>query len=110
MEFKHLRLLLILALLVFIVSACNKNDDAGDVVADAPVTEIEQAEPIAETQVPDTVETADAFDAMTSQRPYRKKAFSMEEAIDELKASAGTQFSKRKVNTFVEILQSEINS
>ncbi len=53
---------------------------------------------------------ADAFDAMTSQRPYRKKAFSIEEAIVELKLSAGHQFSQRKVDTFIEILQKELKS
>jgi len=49
----------------------------------------------------------DAYDAMTSQRPYRKNAMTMDEAIDELKASSGTQFSQRKVETFIEILQNE---
>lgn len=52
---------------------------------------------------------ADAFDAMTSQRPYRKKALSLEEAIVELKRSSGTQFSQRKVDLFIETLQNEKN-
>jgi HD-GYP domain-containing protein (c-di-GMP phosphodiesterase class II) len=34
---------------------------------------------------------ADSYDAMTSERPYRK-AFSKEEAISEIKKNAGTQF------------------
>jgi HD-GYP domain-containing protein (c-di-GMP phosphodiesterase class II) len=34
---------------------------------------------------------ADAFDAMTSERPYRQ-AMSREEALDELKRCVGTQF------------------
>ncbi len=49
----------------------------------------------------------DAYDAMTSERPYRKNAMTMDEAIDELKASSGTQFSQRKVETFIKILQNE---
>lgn len=50
---------------------------------------------------------ADAYDAMTSIRPYRKEAMPKDEAIEELKRNAGTQFSKRMVEAFVEILQSE---
>lgn len=42
---------------------------------------------------------ADSFDAMTSDRPYRK-AMTMEEALDELKANAGTQFDPRLVDVF----------
>ncbi len=39
---------------------------------------------------------ADAFDAMTHDRPYRE-ARSEEEAVAELKASAGTQFDPKVV-------------
>ncbi len=47
---------------------------------------------------------ADAYDAMTSDRPYRK-ALSLEEAIDELRENAGTQFDPEVVAAFVSILQ-----
>lgn len=46
---------------------------------------------------------ADAFDAMTSERPYRKR-LSLEEAINELKKHRGTQFDPTIVDIFVEIL------
>jgi len=48
---------------------------------------------------------ADAYEAMTSNRPYRK-AMSMESAIDELKRYAGTQFDPRIVDIFIkQVLQ-----
>jgi len=43
---------------------------------------------------------ADAFDAMTSERPYRP-AYSFEHAVEELKANAGTQFDPLVVNAFL---------
>ncbi|MBN1348372.1 HD-GYP domain-containing protein [candidate division KSB1 bacterium] len=43
---------------------------------------------------------ADAFDAMTSDRPYRK-ALSLDEAIDELESNKGAQFDPRLVDVFV---------
>jgi diguanylate cyclase (GGDEF)-like protein/PAS domain S-box-containing protein len=43
---------------------------------------------------------ADAYDAMTSDRPYRN-ALTHEEAICELRANAGTQFDPRLVELFV---------
>ena len=46
---------------------------------------------------------ADAFDAMTSDRPYRK-AMTQEEAVEELRKNAGTQFDPELVELFVEIL------
>jgi diguanylate cyclase (GGDEF)-like protein len=46
---------------------------------------------------------ADAYDAMTSNRPYRK-AVSHEAAISELKRCAGTQFDPRIVETFIAVL------
>lgn len=47
---------------------------------------------------------ADAFDAITSDRPYRK-ARSMEEAVEELKRCAGTQFDPTLVNIFLSTLK-----
>jgi HD-GYP domain-containing protein (c-di-GMP phosphodiesterase class II) len=45
---------------------------------------------------------ADAFDAMTSDRPYRK-ALSEQAALDELRRNAGTHFDPRVVAAFEEI-------
>ena len=45
---------------------------------------------------------ADAYDAMTSDRPYRK-AMSHDDAIKELQAYAGRQFDPSLVNIFVNI-------
>ncbi|MNP65394.1 hypothetical protein D3C76_1609810 [compost metagenome] len=50
---------------------------------------------------------ADAYDAMTSSRPYRKQAMTKEVAIDELIKNSGTQFDKTVVNAFVEYLKDE---
>ena len=47
---------------------------------------------------------ADAYDAMTSPRPYREQ-FSMEEAINELKRCAGAQFDAELVDIFCDIIQ-----
>ncbi|MTI84655.1 MAG: diguanylate cyclase [Firmicutes bacterium] len=46
---------------------------------------------------------ADAYDAMTNNRPYRK-ALSHEEAIEELKLYAGKQFDPTLVKHFVKVL------
>jgi putative nucleotidyltransferase with HDIG domain len=45
---------------------------------------------------------ADAFDAMTSDRPYRK-SLSYEVALRELQDCAGTQFDPKIVNAFIKI-------
>jgi len=45
---------------------------------------------------------ADAYDAMTSNRPYRNP-FPSEEAIAELRRNAGVQFDAQAVDAFVEI-------
>ena len=46
---------------------------------------------------------ADAYDAMTSDRPYRK-AMSLEEAVQELREHAGTQFDPEVVGVLVSLL------
>ncbi len=46
------------------------------------------------------VAIADAFDAMTSDRPYRR-ALSWQEALEELKKGAGTQFDPKLVEVFL---------
>lgn len=45
----------------------------------------------------------DAFDAMTSDRPYRK-ARTFEEAVEEVKRCAGTQFDPYLVHVFLKVL------
>ena len=46
------------------------------------------------------ISVADAFDAMTTNRPYRKKK-TAEEAVKELKAKSGTQFDPVIVSAFL---------
>jgi len=48
------------------------------------------------------ISTADAYDAMTSDRPYRR-ARTAEEAIEELRRGAGRQFDPRVVEAFLRI-------
>ncbi|MBN1290162.1 MAG: HD domain-containing protein [Actinobacteria bacterium] len=50
---------------------------------------------------------ADAFEAMTSDRPYRE-ALSREDAIKELIEGAGSQFDPTVVETFVRLLKKQI--
>ncbi|MCF8030960.1 MAG: diguanylate cyclase, partial [Desulfohalobiaceae bacterium] len=52
---------------------------------------------------------ADAFDAMISDRPYRR-AMSREAAIDELQRHAGTQFDPTVVARFLELLRDGVDS
>jgi len=52
------------------------------------------------------ISVADAFDAMTHRRPYRE-ALSLEAAVIELRASAGTQFDPVVVDGLVRILEAE---
>jgi putative nucleotidyltransferase with HDIG domain len=52
------------------------------------------------------VAVADTFDAMTSDRPYRK-ALLREEAFDELRRSCGTQFDKVLVDAFIKAFETE---
>lgn len=49
---------------------------------------------------------ADSYDAMTSDRPYRK-AMSREEAIQELVSNSGKQFDPEVVNSFLKVLDNE---
>lgn len=50
------------------------------------------------------VSVADAFEAMTSQRPYRK-SFSKEKAVAVLRENKGSQFDSRVVDAFIECLE-----
>jgi GAF domain-containing protein len=50
------------------------------------------------------IAVADAFDAMTSDRPYRK-ALSLDEAITELLSGSGSQFDPAVVEAFVGLLR-----
>lgn len=52
------------------------------------------------------VSAADAYDAMTSNRAYRK-ALSKEEAVTELKKNSGTQFNPKVVEAFLGLLEKE---
>ncbi len=47
---------------------------------------------------------ADAFDAMTSERPYRKKPLTKEEAIEEIKKNSGIQFDPKVFEAFLRIV------
>jgi putative nucleotidyltransferase with HDIG domain len=47
---------------------------------------------------------ADAYDAMTSLRPYRKRLLP-QEALNELKRCAGTQFDPEMVEKFCELME-----
>jgi HD-GYP domain-containing protein (c-di-GMP phosphodiesterase class II) len=47
---------------------------------------------------------ADAYDAMTSSRPYRKDPLSMEEAISILNNNSGTQFDANVVQIFIDVI------
>ena len=49
---------------------------------------------------------ADAFDAMTSDRPYRLRKFTVDEACVEIKNNSGSQFDPHIARTFIETIQS----
>jgi putative nucleotidyltransferase with HDIG domain len=51
---------------------------------------------------------ADAFDAMTTDRPYREK-LGIEEAMCEVMKCSGTQFDKKITTTFYNLLRKELN-
>lgn len=48
------------------------------------------------------ISVADSFDAMTSNRTYRKK-LSLEQSIEQLRTGAGTQFDKKVTQAFLEL-------
>jgi len=48
---------------------------------------------------------ADAYEAMTSPRPYREKTLTHEEALEELEDNAGTQFDPELVKVFCNLKQ-----
>jgi putative two-component system response regulator len=54
------------------------------------------------------VSIADAFDAMTSDRPYRKK-LSFEEAMDVLNKGRSTAFDPALVDTFIDVIRGFID-
>jgi ribonuclease P protein subunit RPR2 len=47
---------------------------------------------------------ADSFDAMTSDRPYRR-ALAVDRALDEIRGGAGTQFDPEVVKVFVDLVE-----
>ena len=47
---------------------------------------------------------ADAFEAMTSDRPYRK-GMEVSAAVEELRACAGTQFDPRMVEALADLVE-----
>lgn len=55
------------------------------------------------------VSIADSFDAMTTDRTYRK-ALSIEETILELRRCAGTQFDPILVESFIEVVSEKMES
>ena len=62
---------------------------------------IKQSDQLFESRI---IGVADAFDAMTSDRPYRK-ALSLDAAIAELTENSGTQFDPAVVDVFIPILE-----
>lgn len=50
------------------------------------------------------IAVADAFDAMTNDRPYRK-AMAIQEALDEIVGNAGTQFDPKVVSAFLRAME-----
>jgi putative nucleotidyltransferase with HDIG domain len=52
------------------------------------------------------IHLADAYEAMTSPRSYRKNPFSKKEAIEEIKKHKGTQFDPQIVDVFLKVVDS----
>ncbi|MFC1805018.1 HD domain-containing phosphohydrolase [Candidatus Omnitrophota bacterium] len=53
---------------------------------------------------------ADAFDAMTSERPYRKKKMTIEEALDEMRHNIGSQFDPKIFRLFVKSIEAQLSA
>jgi diguanylate cyclase (GGDEF)-like protein len=53
------------------------------------------------------ISVVDAFDAMTTDRPYRK-AMSTDRALGELRRNAGTQFDPRVIDAFEAVLEANL--
>lgn len=53
------------------------------------------------------ISIADAFDAMISERPYRK-SLTVDEAVAEIMKYSGTQFDPKLVKIFVELLEKDL--
>ncbi len=65
-----------------------------------------------ETEIPlasRIIAVADSYDAMTSDRPYRK-AYPRDKAVQELKEHAGSQFDEEVVDAFLKALEHEESS
>ena len=54
------------------------------------------------------VSVADVFDALTSERPY-KRAWSVDEALEEIKRQSGRQFDPRVVDAFLKIVDRQMS-
>ncbi len=50
---------------------------------------------------------ADAFDAMTSDRPYRNRKLTVEEALSEIKNNSGSQFDPHIAHSFIHFIRSQ---
>jgi putative two-component system response regulator len=53
------------------------------------------------------VAVADVFDALTSERPY-KRAWSLDEALEEIRQQSGRQFDPRVVQAFLKVINNEM--
>lgn len=68
---------------------------------------------LAEDKIPllsKIVACADAFDAMTSDRPYRRRKLTTEEALSEIKNNSGSQFDPQIASLFIKIMRSRPRS
>lgn len=51
------------------------------------------------------ISVADSFDAMTTERPYRRRPLSKEEAVEEIRRLSGKQYAPLVTNVLVELYQ-----